>query len=90
MKRFVCSGHDGSIVHTFVFHGLNDGKPRKRHILLERHTGPCGCSYCRKDENCFGRFFGTKLKGPGWRVIMLATPWSRWYLRFTSARGWQS
>lgn len=76
MKEFVCSSPNGSI--TECFYRKTDGH---LHVLLERHLGPCECSFCRDLAPV-----GLKLRGPGWRMLHWPTPWSRWYLRWIRLR----
>ncbi len=82
-KRFEWSSPNGSIGHSFLSTGQLG---RHYHVLLERHLGPCECSFCRKGDPGYKRPLDFKLDGIGWNMINWPTPWSRWYLRWAKVR----
>lgn len=89
-KTFACGTHDGAMVHNFI-------ETRNPHsglytVMLQRHSGPCTCSFCNKNPHNIGyrRPFGISIKprGNGWNMIHWATPWARWYLRWVRRGNW--
>jgi hypothetical protein len=74
--RFVSSCHNGSVTHSFI-----DRRVWRTQLLLERHKGPCTCSFCGGYGVGYLRSYALRFTS-GWNIISFATPWSRWYLRW--------
>ncbi|MEY9228620.1 hypothetical protein ABIF68_007832 [Bradyrhizobium japonicum] len=73
-KRFVIGDQWPNKTSWYVL----QAQIRGTHILVERHTRDCTCSYCR-GEHGSGPLWLPQARGRGWRIINL---FHRLYIRW--------
>lgn len=56
---------------------------KARGVLAEWHSRACACSYCERPVRSVDLWLPPDRSWNSWRIVVVATPWGRAYLRFT-------